>query len=269
MTESPNELIGTYFNSVAVELSKSCSDIPIVLEIEQECWPKSEESYVSESDSWRSWQATRERFESRQEKNALYVARCVNTDHYRSRKSFGAENGRVMGHLTAYRCGWTDADTVKRILMDDDIDWEKIVRDCRFPPNFDDATYGGWLIDAYSSESDVMHLISINVPCCFRGDVEFPGGISTVANILTAGLRDHATSIGVKYIVGITTLPGYAGSGISLDEYVRRKRQDGALFDPNLRRYKREGAEIICPAPNYMPCDRKSAGHGALVVYTL
>ena len=244
---------------ITVELSISPDDLREVVEIEEKCWP------LSEFDPSRPpciWQADRLKFEVRQEIGALYIAR------YQGKSAAG--KGTIVGHMTAYSCRWAGADAVSGILKAKDINWDGIVSEYGFPRDFCSATLNGLIKNgdesAYLPESEVMHLISMNVPPEFREGIFQKG---EVIGALTNGLLQSAKNAGTKYVVGITTLPDYHRfEKMEPDEYVGKK-QDGRFLDPNIRRYKRTGAEIVCAAPDYMPGDLKSRGHGAMVVYAL
>lgn len=266
---SPHE-IGKYLNGlISVEYSKSLRDLSEVVAIERECWPLTPEAYQpDESDVW---QADEERFRNRQAIGALYLARY--TGNFSSvdvnGKPTPVRRGEIMAHGTAYRCGWTNAGIITNLLFCTNMlsmDWNTVQSDFGFPGNFYQATDYGWVETEYSPSSDVMHLISVNVPERFRGLLTYSGGKSSVIDVLTHGILEDAKDRGVRYVIGITTLPNYDRS-MTPQEYVVARREDGSRLDPNLRRYERNGAEIICAAPNYMPCDRRSNGHGALVVY--
>lgn len=275
MTSPPdqNETIGKYLNGlISVEVSRSSDDLDDVLAIEKECWPLSPEFYTPDSKPEHVWQAHRDKFVIRQGIGALVVARYQGTLPILGigNGEVPVRNGELMATVTAYRCTWAHADRI-RDIQERSMRWDDIVAAHGVPPDFYSATHDGWLVregGVYRPDADVIHLIAANVPPRFRGVLKYADGVSSVVDAVIAGLKDMARQRDVKFVIGVTTLPSYHEfrDTLSPDAYVTGRRT-GRLIDHNLRRYERDGAAIICAAPNYMPCDVRSCGHGAFVVY--
>jgi len=129
------------------------------------------------------------------------------------------------------------------------------------PTSWEKITDNGYIRATYSPEGNAIYVVSI-------GAKSRSGGGSA----LVQEQKKLVEKLSLKYLVLGARIPGYddyiaKNRDIPIEEYVQLKREDGELFDSELRFYTRNGLALIKILPNYMEDDKESRNYGAIMVW--
>lgn len=139
---------------------------------------------------------------------------------------------------------------------------EKINYDPKNPPtSWESITDNGYIKNTHNPEGNSIYVVSI-------GAVSRSGGGSA----LIKAQKDLTQKLNLKYLILGARIPGYdyyckQNGDIKIEDYVKLKREDGELLDPELRFYTRNGLKLTKIISNYMEDDKESRNYGAIMVW--
>ena len=131
------------------------------------------------------------------------------------------------------------------------------------PIRFDALTDNGRFTRSHDPAGEILHLVSVSVPPGVRG--------------LGLGRRlvDHEMAAArnlndVKRIIGITRPRGFKRrAGMSIEEYVSARTENGSHLDPVMSFHLGAGARLVSIHAGYRPGDEDSRGYGVMIEYDL
>jgi len=129
------------------------------------------------------------------------------------------------------------------------------------PTSWEEITDNGWIKRTHDENGNALYVVSV-------GAVSRSGGGSA----LISAQKDLVKKLGLDFLVLGARIPGYdkycrEKGEINIKEYVKLKRSDGELLDPELRFYTRNGLKLNKIMPNYMEDDKESRNYGAIMVW--
>ena len=95
---------------------------------------------------------------------------------------------------------------------------------------------------------------------------------SGAGSALIQAQKELAIKLDLDFLVLGSRIPGYDSycnerGNISIKKYVKLKREDGELLDPELRFYTRNVLSLKEIKPNYMEDDKESRNYGAIMLW--
>ena len=152
-------------------------------------------------------------------------------------------DGRVVGSAAAQR-------VTEEFLADNQSSYEPLTDHNRFT-------------HSHTPSGEIYQLIGVGVVPSFRG--------RQLGRQLVDFQLNFARSLaGVRRIVGFTRPAGYAQHvAVPIEEYVRRRGNDGRLLDPVLAFHVDAGAQIVSIHKGFRPADDDACGYGVLIEYPL
>ena len=143
--------------------------------------------------------------------------------------------------------------------------WKELVKK-GFPENWYTATDNGYINKTHNPNGNTAFLIGVGVIPKIRG-------AQMVNKLINSVLKDVKYNKWKKdWVIGYARVPQYCKNrNIPLNEYVKKTREDGKLFDYGLRFHENNGAKVVCEIPYSMDPedDLESLGCGALAIYNL
>ncbi len=133
------------------------------------------------------------------------------------------------------------------------------------PSSWTEITGDGHITDTHREWGNAIYVVSLGVSP--RGRPEGKGiGVGTA---LLERQKKLALELGLDYLVLSARVPGYDSfckklGNISIDKYVKLKREDGQLEDIELRFYERAGLRQVKICPNTMD-DKESRNYGVMM----
>jgi len=125
-----------------------------------------------------------------------------------------------------------------------------------------DITSGG-TGSGHDPSGTTLYVSSLGVSPKYRG--------ARLGQTLVDHAKDLAIDMGCRQIALGCRVPEYhKHADIPIGDYIRMRREDGQLFDPELRFYSRCGLTFIRPLPEYMSGkdeDPESLNYGVLSVW--
>ena len=138
---------------------------------------------------------------------------------------------------------------------------EIINYDLKNPPkSWEEVTDNGYIRN-HNPYGNAIYVVSI-------GAISRRGGGSA----LVQAQKDLAQRLNLEFLVLGARIPGYDAyckehGDINIKDYIKLKREDGELIDPELRFYTRNGLKIFKIVPSYMEDDKESRNYGAIMVW--
>lgn len=128
------------------------------------------------------------------------------------------------------------------------------------PRSWEEITDNGYIRN-HSSKGNAIYVVSV-------GAKSRSGGGSA----LIQAQKNITEKLNLRYLVLGARIPGYNEycnniEEIPVEKYVKLRRENGELYDPELRFYTRNGLELIKIMPNYMEDDRESRNYGAIMLW--
>jgi hypothetical protein len=125
--------------------------------------------------------------------------------------------------------------------------------------SWEEATDNGWIKNTHNTQGNALYVVSV-------GSISRSGGGSA----LLQAQKELARKLKLEYVVLGARIPGYDSfckeqKETTIEEYVKLKREDGELLDPELRFYTRNGLNLKRVMPNYMEEDTESRNYGAIM----
>lgn len=122
-------------------------------------------------------------------------------------------------------------------------------------------TDNGFIEKTHNPQGNALYIVSL-------GALSRSGGGSA----LITEQKALARRLGLTTLVLGARIPGYDAycksiQEVSINEYVRRTREDGLLHDDELRFYTRNGLQLQTIVPNYMEDDAESRNYGAIMIW--
>ena len=129
------------------------------------------------------------------------------------------------------------------------------------PTSWESITDNGFIEKTHITDGTSLYVVSI-------GAISRSGAGSA----LLEAQKKLKQELGLEFLVLGARIPGYGSyyetkGKIDIQDYVKLKREDGQLLDPELRFYSRNGLKLSKIVPNYMEDDRESRNFGAIVNY--
>lgn len=129
------------------------------------------------------------------------------------------------------------------------------------PSSWEKITDNGYIEKTHDKNGNSVYVVSI-------GAISRSGGGSA----LISTQKQLAKSLNLKFLVLGARIPGYDSycknvKEIDIRDYVKLKRKDSQLLDPELRFYTRNRLILSKIIPNYMENDKESRNYGAIMVW--
>ncbi|MFH0963431.1 MAG: GNAT family N-acetyltransferase [Planctomycetota bacterium] len=131
------------------------------------------------------------------------------------------------------------------------------------PVRYDILTDRGRFTRSHDPRGEVLHLVSVSVLPGVRG---FGVGRKLV---------DHEIAVaralaGVQRIIGITRPRRFSRHpGMSIEEYVAARTENGSFIDPVISFHLGSGARLVSIHAGYRPEDTDAGGYGVMVEYNI
>jgi len=127
------------------------------------------------------------------------------------------------------------------------------------PTSWEDITDNGWIVRTYIPNGNALYVVSV-------GSISRSGGGSA----LVQAQKKLAKKLALNYLVLGSRIPGYnkyceQNGEIAIEDYVKLVREDGEMFDPELRFYIRNGLGLRKVVQRYMLDDEESREFGAIM----
>ena len=128
------------------------------------------------------------------------------------------------------------------------------------PTSWENITNNGY-IKNHNPNGNALYVVSIVA-------VSRSGGGSALIN----AQKNLTQKLNLEYLVLGARIPGYnkyckENGEISIKNYIKLKRSDGELLDPELRFYTRNELNLVKINPNNMKNDKESRNYGAIMVW--
>ncbi len=129
------------------------------------------------------------------------------------------------------------------------------------PKNWEIATDNGFIEKTHNPKGNALYIVSL-------GAVSRSGAGSA----LLSRQKELVKSVGLQYLVLGARIPGYDEycrniREIPVEQYTSIKRQDGQLYDDELRFYVRNGLKIEKIVQNFMEDDSESRNYGIIMTW--
>ena len=129
------------------------------------------------------------------------------------------------------------------------------------PPTSWEAITDEGYIRNHNPNGNALYVVSI-------GAVSRSGGGSTLINTQ----KNLTQKLNLRFLILGARIPGYnaycqKNGNININDYVKLKRGDNQLLDPELRFYTRNDLTLFKIMPNYMGDDKESRNYGAIMVW--
>jgi len=130
------------------------------------------------------------------------------------------------------------------------------------PKSWESITDNGYITHTHDPNGNAIYVVSV-------GAKSRSGGGSALIQAQIALTRE----LGLKHLILGARIPGYNEyatnvRAISIEDYVKLRRQDQELLDSELRFYTRNSLRLMKIMPNYMEDDKESRNFGAIMVWT-
>lgn len=128
------------------------------------------------------------------------------------------------------------------------------------PISWEEITDNGYIRN-HNPKGNALYVVSV-------GAISRSGGGSA----LIGSQKNLTKKLNLKFLVLGARIPGYdtycrANGEIAIEDYVKLKREDGELLDPELRFYTRNDLKLRKIVPNYMEEDKESRNYGVIMVW--
>ncbi|HUS49841.1 MAG TPA: hypothetical protein VMZ91_06730 [Candidatus Paceibacterota bacterium] len=129
------------------------------------------------------------------------------------------------------------------------------------PPTSWEAITDEGYIRNHNPNGNALYVVSI-------GAVSRSGGGSTLINTQ----KNLTQKLNLRFLILGARIPGYntycqKNGNININDYVKLRREDNQLLDPELRFYTRNDLTLFKIMPNYMGDDKESRNYGAIMVW--
>lgn len=129
------------------------------------------------------------------------------------------------------------------------------------PTSWESITDNGFIEKTHIANGSALYVVSI-------GAISRSGAGSA----LLEAQKKLKQKLGLEFLVLGARIPGYDSyyetkGKIDIQDYVKLKREDGQLLDPELRFYTRNGLKLSKIVSDYMEDDKESRNFGAIVHY--
>jgi len=128
------------------------------------------------------------------------------------------------------------------------------------PISWESVTDNGYIRN-HNPNGNALYIVSV-------GALSRSGGGSA----LIQAQINLAEKLRLEFLVLGARIPNYNAycnerGEINIENYVKLRREDGQLLDPELRFYTRNGLTLAKTMPNYMEDDKESRNYGAIMVW--
>lgn len=129
-----------------------------------------------------------------------------------------------------------------------------------FSSSWEKITDNGYIL-THNPKGNALYVVSI-------GAISRSGGGSFLIN----AQKNLAKKLDLKFLVLGSRIPYYNSyclkrGEINVEDYVFLRRNNGELFDPELRFYVRNGLKITQVISDYMKDDKESRNYGVIMVW--
>jgi|SRR3989344_4347386 len=128
---------------------------------------------------------------------------------------------------------------------------------------WDEITDNGMIEKTHNLHGDALYVVSVGVGTDMQG--------RGVGGKLVQSQLELAKKLGLKYLFLGARAPGYDAyckehGDVSIEEYLKLKKENGDTLDPEIRFYQRQGLKPAKIIPNFEP-DPQSRDFGVVMVW--